>query len=624
MRKKFVYFVLIPFIIVAIILYLFIESWIESGLEYAGEKIVGAKVEIDNLDLSLFPIGIEFQRLQVTNPDDGWKNLFETGKVKFALDFGLLLRGKYIIESMEINNLIFGTKRTTYGILPKPPKKEEQKPSEPSIVDLYVAQKAEKIQTHFDIEKIKNELKIDSLVNPQNLHTLKHIDSIKNMVINAEKEWNITLEEIEGTKKRITELEATIKSIDVNVIKDIQTATETLNKTKKALETAQEVRTTFIERKKTLTENVDQFKEAINTIDDVIKEDYARIVSMAKLPDVSLSGLSHMIVGNEMIDEAMAYLKYAEKASAIIKNSPDKPPFEKPKRMEGQTIHFPTEKTYPKFWIKHIRISGGTDKKQDPNYFYAKGEVKNITNDQRITKQPLTIDLLATRGNVVTLTMNFLFDRTKNEKYDRYNLQLTGLPVATMNFGRSDFLPSKLTNVKLRSGVLVEVPSRGFEAKAKVLLYNMKVEFEKLPTTIVERIVYDILSPINSINSQIRLWQREQKLDIAFETDLDDQLTNRVKQVIGAELARIQKEIRDKINNEISSRRKELESMYNQQRDMVFSKVKEYETIVNEKIAMIEKKKKELEQRIEEEKNKKTGEIKKRAEDTVKDLLRKK
>ncbi len=119
MRKKFILFVLIPLIIVAVVVYFFIDRWVEAGLEYAGENAVGAKVEIDHLSVTLSPVGLKFARLQVADPDDPWKNLFETGKVQFAMNFGQLLRGKYIIETAEVNDLIVGTKRTTDGSLPE-------------------------------------------------------------------------------------------------------------------------------------------------------------------------------------------------------------------------------------------------------------------------------------------------------------------------------------------------------------------------------------------------------------------------------------------------------------------------------------------------------------------------
>ena len=148
MRKKFVYFIVIPIVIIGVLLYFFLDSWVESGLELAGEKIVGAKVEIDNLRLTISPIGMEFSRLQIANPSNGWKNMFETGKSKFALNFGQLLRGKFIIETMELNNLIIGTNRTSDGTLPKEEEKEEEKPetaATPTEEDFFIVDRNSQI-----------------------------------------------------------------------------------------------------------------------------------------------------------------------------------------------------------------------------------------------------------------------------------------------------------------------------------------------------------------------------------------------------------------------------------------------------------------------------------------------
>jgi uncharacterized protein (TIGR03545 family) len=129
MRKRFVYFILVPVVVLCLVVYVFIDGWVEAGLEAAGEAVVGARVEIDNLAVSLSPIAIQFSRLQVANPHDPWQNVFETGKVRFALNLGQLLRGKYIIETMEVNNLVLGTRRLTDGSLPKPPPQPSKQPS---------------------------------------------------------------------------------------------------------------------------------------------------------------------------------------------------------------------------------------------------------------------------------------------------------------------------------------------------------------------------------------------------------------------------------------------------------------------------------------------------------------
>lgn len=624
MRKKFVYFVLVPLVIIVVLLYFFLDQWVERGIEYAGEQIVGAKVEIDNLHLTISPLGGEFSRLQVANPNDGWKNLFETGKVKFALNFGQLLRGKYIIETMEVNNLILGTKRTTDGSLPKPPVEEKKESTEPSFVSQFVTEQQKRLSASFDIDEIKKNLNYSELLDPNNLATLRHLDSLKKEIATAEEQWKTTLQEFEQTKTKVADIEATVKKIDLNNIKDVRAATEALNNAKAALKTAEEIKTTFTTRKQALTTMVDDFSKSLKSIDDVVKSDYERALGAAKLPDVSMKGLSEMLLGKELLGEGMEYLRYAEMARSTIRNSSSKPEREKPKRLRGQTIHFPSERAYPKFWIKKILISGGTDRQQHEEYFYAKGEIKNITNDQRITGVPLTVDLHATRGGTVTMGMNFLFDRTKAESYDRYAINITGVPITAMTIGRSDFLPSKITNAKLDAGVTVEIPGSGFESRADVKVYNFTVVFEKTPKTIVERVVHDVLSPINRFSALVRMWKNEQKFDMAFETDLDDQLLSRTKQVIGAEIARIQAEVRNKINATIASKRNEVEKLYAEKREAVLAKVKEYETMLNEKLAFIENKKKEIEQRIEDEKNKQTGAAKKKAEDALKGLFRKK
>ena len=155
--------------------------------------------------LSINPIGIEFARLQVANPNDGWKNVFETGKVKFALNFGQLLRGKFIIETMEMNDLILGTKRTTDGSIPKPPKvgkpvppaqtvQAQQLASDSTSKSAYpppslseqakpaLAPQESKPSASYDLDKIKRELKVDSLLNPKNLATLQRIDTLKKQI----------------------------------------------------------------------------------------------------------------------------------------------------------------------------------------------------------------------------------------------------------------------------------------------------------------------------------------------------------------------------------------------------------------------------------------------------------
>jgi uncharacterized protein (TIGR03545 family) len=635
MRKKFVYFVLIPFIIISIVIYLFIDSWVESGLEYAGEKAVGAKVEIDHLRLSINPIGIEFARLQVTNPDNGWKNIFETGKVKFALNFGQLLRGKYIIETMEVNDLILGTKRTSDGSIPKP----KQQTPQPLVVDSTgkpivppspFAEQAKsshgshdsKKSVSFDIDKIKRELRIDSLLNPKNLATYRQIDSLKRQINDASVQWQTTVGEFDKSKASLADIETRVRAINISNIKDLNSANNALNNAKTALNSANDVKNSFNSQKTVLTDGVNKFNSSFKDLDELAKKDFQNVVNMAHLPDVSMKGLAEMLLGKDMMQTAFKYLGYVDMAKSKIKNSPKEPPMEKPRRLEGQNIHFSVEHSYPKFWIKKMLLSGGTDKTQDPEYFYAKGEILNITNDQHITNYPLTMDLTATKGGATTLKLNASFDRRVDPGVDNYKAILTGLRVDAMSLGQSDFLPSKVSNAIADASIIIEVPGNHFDSNTKIAFKNMTVVFDREPGSLVEHIVHDVLAPIKGFNVSLHMWRNKDKFDVAFATDLDDQLAARTKQVLGDEIAKIQTDIKNKLNAQLAAKRAEVERLYADKRDMVMLKVKEQEALVNEKFALVEVKKKEIENRIDQEKKKQTDDITKKAKDALRGLFK--
>jgi uncharacterized protein (TIGR03545 family) len=631
MRKKFIYYALIPAVILLVVVYLFIDSWVESGLETAGEAVTGAKVEIDNLSVTISPLGLRWVRLQVADPKEPMKNIFETGKAQFALNFGQLLRGKYIIETMEVNDLILGTQRTTSGELPKKPvvKKEEEKPSGPGMFSSLVDQASsaagvEKVQTpNFDLASIKKNLNIDSLLNPKNLKSYQMIDSLKQQVQAASVQWKNSLAEIEQSKQKLATIETNVKSINVNELKTIEQITTTLNTVKNTVNTVNEVKQTFTTQQKALTERVNQFATAAKSIDDVTKQDYDRIVSYARLPDVSMKGLAQLVLGKDIMAQANKYLYWIDFARKNIPSGGKTQKEQEPARMKGQNIHFPEERGYPKFWIKKMLLSGGTDKKQNPDHFYAKGEILNITDNQRITGQPMTADLALSKGPSTSLKLSAMFDRRKEESLDTYKARLTSATIGTMEMGRADFLPSKITNVGADASIDITVPGNKFDSDTKIQFSNLTFVFAAEPKNTVERIVREVLQSVKSFRVGLRMWNPGDKFNVAFSTDLDDQITSRSKKVIGDEIARIQNDIRNKLNQRIAEKRKEYEALFNQKRDEVMNRLKGYETLVNDKLALTEAKKNELQKKVDDEKKKQEDALKKKGQDLLKGLIKK-
>jgi uncharacterized protein (TIGR03545 family) len=622
MRKKFVFFILVPVVALCVIVYLFVDQWVESGLESAGEAAVGARVEIDNLHLTISPVAIQFSRLQVANPKDPWKNIFETGKVRFALDVGQLLRGKYIIETMEVNNLILATKRITDGSLPKPPPSSAGQTSVFSDLASALGSEAQKAPV-FDLNKIRKELKIDSLLNVQNLRSVQYIDTLKLRVQEASQQWQATLNDIEKSKQRITEVQASINAINLNELKTVQNITAALNNVNNAYKGINDINETFKNRRTIVTGQVDRLTASVNALDGYVRSDYDMVRRLARVPDLSTQGLTKLLLGREILQKVSSYLSWIEFARTTIPKYTSKAQDEKPPRFKGQDIHFPADRAYPKWWIKKVAISGGEDKSQNPEYFYAKGEVRNITNDQRITGYPLTISLAGSKTGGNAFTFDASFDRRPEVPVDQYKVTASNIPAADITFGQADFVPSRITNATLNSSAQVTVPGDRFDASTKIDFRNLTLVFDRDPRGDIERIARDVLAGIHGFGVGLRMWNTGGPLDVALTTDLDDQLAARTKKVIGDEFAKLQNDIRAKVDQRIAEKRAEFETLFNQKKNEALSRLGSYESLVNQSLALLDGKKKDIDARIEQEKKKQTDAAKKQIEDAVKNLFKK-
>lgn len=626
MRKKFVFFVLVPFLVFLLIVYLFLDGWVESGLEYAGERIAQAKVEIDGLHVSLMPLGIEFRRLQVANRRDPWKNIFETGLVKFAMDFGQLLRGKIIIETMEINDLILGTKRTTDGSLPPAPPPTREAPGALTglVQDVQSSVGARIAQAPaFDLTKLRQQLNIDSLLDVQNLKTVQQIDSVKRLAASVKAQWTQGMADIQQAKVQIADVEKRLQAIKPKELKTVESITAAVTTVNDARATISSINQTFNARRLGLATDIQTLSSALTGVDAALNQDYETLRSLARIPSVSVSGMASLLMGKEMYNEVIEYVSWIEFLREKIPLAQSKPDIEVPPRMRGQNIHFPVERGYPKLWIKRVLISGGTDSTQISEYYHVKGVVSNITNDQRITRRPLTADLVATRGGSLTVTLGAAFDRISDLPRDSYQASARGLVVRGLRLGSADFLPSTITEASTALRIAVEVPGPDLDGSATVDFRNILLAFDRDPRTVVERLARDILFSIKEFSTTVRLWRKAGHLDVALQTDLDDRLFAETKRVVGAEIARIQNDLRTKLEQRVAAKRAELERVVADRLSEARQEVRTLENVMNQNLALADSKKKELEQRIEEEKSKQTDAAKKKLEDAVKGLFKK-
>jgi len=97
--------------------YLFIDGIAKRAMEKHATQALGAKVEMESVDLTLFPAGLHVLHLQVTNPDDPMKNAVEIAGINLSLEAAQLLRRKIIVKEMVLDGIQLNTPRRTSGAL---------------------------------------------------------------------------------------------------------------------------------------------------------------------------------------------------------------------------------------------------------------------------------------------------------------------------------------------------------------------------------------------------------------------------------------------------------------------------------------------------------------------------
>nr|WP_319776185.1 TIGR03545 family protein [uncultured Sphaerochaeta sp.] len=602
MKKKVLYMVLILLSVFLVILYIFHNQWIESGLELAGEEIIGAKVEIDNLNVTFSPIGIEFTRLQIANPQDAWQNLIETDSVKFEMDAGQLLRGKYIIDEISLKNLSIGTKRATDGSVSKEVKDRAifggdkftfSKLADDALKNLITTTPL------FDIAKLKKGFNADSLLAILDIKSLKHADSIKSIVKGLESEWNNIKTDFESSKQKLALVEQQVKAIDVNNLKDIQNITNAITTVDNAVTTVNEISSLVKNRSVSVQDGVSSLTSSIADIDDVVKSDFAKLKDMARLPSFNSDGMAQMLVGTEMYKRTMGYLNWVDFARESVQD--DTPETEKeknPPRMKGQDIPFPT-KGFPKFWIKKASLSANSEKYIDSSLFSASGSLLNLSDNQKLTGEPVTINLSGAYRNLRSLKLKAIMDRRNDIPEDNYEAQFNGVPIANFVLGKSDFLPAKISSALMNTKINVKVPGNKLDAKIELDLKDLVISLDREPKTVAEDIVYRVLKGINGLNIGMRVWNTSGEMKMALSTDLDEKISNEIQKILGEELTKLQNRLKAefdaKVMPQINKFKNDAEAKINE----ITGGLGSYQSLITDKLGIVDNKKAELEAQLE-------------------------
>lgn len=611
-RWKGIIAIIIIVVVAFILTWLLTDRWLEGQLEDFGSSLVGAKVEIDNLDFSLWGPKIRWDRLQVTHPRHTMKNMIETDVCQFGLEFWPLLSKKVIVENFQIEGIRTFTNRETDGALPKAEREEKSGFVSQTIRQL--SQQAE-TATAATISDFSQKVNVDSILKILNIQSVQRMDSLQKELLSKYNQWDKTLAEWD-LKNDISKMEQDLKSLDIRKIENVQDLQKALTTADNLKKNVDALNNEFKSTRKNFAQDLDQARAGLGQVDDWVKADYVRARSLAKIPDISVENIGMMIFGQQVVDRFNTYLGYVETTRMYAdKFKSDKPPKEKPPRLKGQNIHFVSSHARPNWWIQRISLSGETS-----DALQLQGALLNLVSDQQAIQKPTSINISGSKEDGASLSFSGLLNYLGEQPEENFELEYNGFSMANTKLSDHALLPNTLK--KGIGRVRTNLQLRGERIDGKIEFTGTALQFDfteqKRSMNAMERIIRDIIQNINQVNFSAQIKSVGGDLIFRVSSNLDELLARNLKAAVSKEIEAAERQIRDYVDKEVSKQRRQLEQMIKERETQLRAELEKYEQLVNETIARAEAKKKEIEDKIEAEKKK----LENDAKDRLKKLIR--
>ncbi len=569
--------------------------------------IVGAKVEIDNLDLSLTDLSIRWDRIQVTNPRNTMTNLFETGATEFDMEFIPLLSRKYIIENIKITDVRTNTPRETDGRL------EKTEETEPGFIGQTMITLSKEVERSVGAEILsaKQKVNVDSILK---LLDIQSIGQMQTLYSDLEGRY-IKYEQLLNNNKMfgdIKQIETQIKSIDLNRLKtvaDYQKALTTVNGVYSTIDTLE----TYVDRTKNdITTNLKTSAASLTQVDDWIKADYERAMAKAKLPQLNVENMGKLLFGDMLVDRFNQYLGYVATARTYRnKFSGDKPEKQSPTTIERSGHSFFHDPGPAKILIKQIELSGQTE-----DGIGLSGNINNIVSNQKMIGKPTKFDIQGGKTKKINVSLDGEINYLAEVPQRLSELNYAGFSLNNTRLSSSRLLPNRintgtgamLTNleiegekikgsIKFSAGSLVFAQDAGNEARTKA-----------------EQIIQSIISGISMVEVTALIKGERDQLSIKIQSNIDRIFAERLQEVVGQEIQAAKARIKNEIDNKINAEKTRLDRLITEKETMIRQQIQKYEQAVSDLNTLADSKKTEIEKAIAKQK----GDLEKKVKDILK------
>ncbi|PWU14929.1 MAG: TIGR03545 family protein [Bdellovibrio sp.] len=565
----------------------FFDHHLRRGLEFVGYQVMGAEVNIEELRTSFWDASLRIKKIELTDAQQPQKNMLEVGDVRFAVLWDGLLRARFVVNEMAVDDIRIGTPRKAPGKV-KPP---EPKSDKPGFIEK-------------ESEKLKNEA-VDQAKKNYDGNVLGDIASLL-----GGESGQVQLGKIEGTlasKQKLQELDKAykekgkvwdqkLKSLPQQ--KEIQALGDRLGKIKsKDFKSPQELGDSLKEFQSVMNEadqkvkviqatsgefnnDYQQIDKDLKGLDDLVKKDTRDLESRFHIPKLDAKEISQGLFRQYMgpylakIDYYQGlFHKYFPPPKAKKESPEPDPQFQPHPRAKGVTYEFGRQNSYPWVWVKKVSISSQTS--SSPSSGSVQGTITDISSNQALVGRPTVATVKGdfSANGIRDFLGKMTLDLTQAVSLLRFEMSVGSYPVAGREVVQSpevNLAFQKASGQMAASGELVGMKDLKMELKNKLQQVSYEIK-AKNPTVqeIMRKVFLGI--PEISMNASVMGTPPDLKLDIS--SNVGSELQKGFEEQIKKKIDEAKQKIQAYMNEQVGAQKAKLESEVNKYRAQVDAEI---------------------------------------------------
>jgi uncharacterized protein (TIGR03545 family) len=539
---------LLLLIVIGVLVVLFAEPVARDTTEEVSTELLGTQVDVGRLDLLPRQASVDLGALQVADPFEPRRNLVEADRIVLKLNPEALAEKKLVVERFALQGMRFGTTRKT--------------PARPVSGGGFAPQALRAVRAwgqQFDVP-ILQLTPIDTIkqlvLNPTQLGTvqaaqglLARTDSTRQALDQGFKGLAVrgTVDSARALADRLAKTNPRQLGLDGTrqAIQSVQQTLKQLDAAKQQVEGLQ----------RNVTAGVKLLGAGVTNLDEARKRDYAFARSLLKLPTFSAPDIGNAFFGKVSIDRFQQALYWAELARHYM--PPGLLPREDagPKRLRasGTTVRFPKERSWPSFLMQlgqvDFTIADGLLKGA-----YA-ATVQGVTSEPALYGKPMLVSAKRDApGSVIAgLDVGAVVDHRTAGVRDSVSARLRGVQLPSFD----------IPGLPFRIAPGTGAASLTFALRGDRLLGRWSIGSDQVAWSLdssggrrndLEQLVWRVVSGLKRLDVKAQVSGTIKAPKLSVRSNLDDAIAQRLKAVIGEEVAKAEALARAKVDSIVADK----------------------------------------------------------------------